>query len=163
MSMKKILLLLLSFVFVCTEAMADKWGITFRMTNLQEVHFSFDSQPVITSTGDEFTVSLANGDSVTYAISDALYFYVRQKAPTGINSAEATSAAAPVFSYANGVITASGMKAAERLSVYSIEGIQVGMTKAGSDGCASIDISSTGAGVYVVNTGSGASFKLLKK
>ena len=73
------------------------------------------------------------------------------------------SASGPVFGYNNGVIIVSGLKAKESVSVYSIGGSKMGESSADNDGCASVDISSSVSGVYVISTGSGVSFKLLKK
>ena len=68
-----------------------------------------------------------------------------------------------MFTYVGGVVTVSGMTAGERLAVVTINGSQVSATKADNEGNARIDLSGAPNGVYVVSTGSGVSFKLLKK
>ena len=68
-----------------------------------------------------------------------------------------------MFTYVGGVVTVSGMTAGERLAVVTINGSQVSATKADNEGNARVDLGSAPTGVYVVSTGSGVSFKLLKK
>ncbi len=164
MSLKKALLL--PFAISCIGAMAGEPGVVFQLANGQKVSFTFSSKPKIALEGKELTVSATDGVSVSYAYNEVLRFYYGDDVldyETGIQDTEDKSAVCPEFGFADGVITVTGLKAAERVSVYSLGGGKVGEAKAGRDGSARVDISGAPAGVYVVSAGSGVSFKLLKK
>ena len=151
-------LALLSF-----DAMANEPGVTFLFNDGKTASFLFSTQPKVTVGSDELTVSSTDVSSVSYTIANVQRFYFEKNIITGIHDVSAGSASGPVFVYNHGVITVSGLKSKERVSVYSIGGSKVAESKAGSNGCASVDISGAVRGVYVISTGSGVSFKLLKK
>ena len=155
--------LLLSLAFSCLSAMAGEPGVTFLLTN-GKASFTFASKPeIIIVSGGLIKVSSTTA-SVSYMLAQVLRFYFEDDVvDTGIQEVKAGSAPHPVFSCNNGVIAVSGLKAAEHISVFSIGGSMVGEAKADNAGCASVDLSGTAKGVYVVSTGSGVSFKLLKK
>lgn len=158
--------LLLSFALSCMGAMAGEPGVIFLLASGQKVSFTFSSKPEITVGSTELTVSATDGVSVSYAFNEVQRFYYGDDVldyETGIQDTEDKSAACPEFGFANGVITVTGLKSAERVSVYSLGGGKIGEAKTGKDGSARVDISGAPAGVYVVNAGSGVSFKLLKK
>ena len=161
MKMKKILLL--SFALSFMGAMAGEPGVTFLFKDGKTASFLFSTQPKVILGSEELTVSSTEVSSVSYTIANVQHFYFEENLVTGIHDVSAGSAAGPVFGYNNGVITVSGLKAKECISVYSVGGSKVGESEAGSDGCASVDISSSVSGVYVISTGGGVSFKLLKK
>ena len=154
---------LLSLAFLCMSAMADEPGVTFLFSNGQKVSFTFTSEPEIVVGNDGITISYSNSNSLSFTFADVQRFYFEENIETGIHDVNAGSAAGPAFGYNNGVITVCGLKAKESVSVYSIGGSKVCETKAGSDGCASVDISGAVGGVYVISTGSGVSFKLFQK
>ena len=161
MKKKKLLLLFLALSFM--SAMAGEPGVTFLFNNGKTASFLISTQPKVTVGGEELTVSSTDVSSVSYTIANVQRFYFEENIKTGIHDVSAGSAAGPVFGYNHGVITVCGLKAKERVSVYSIGGSKVGESRAGSDGCASVDISGAVSGVYVINAGSGVSFKLFKK
>ena len=161
MRIKKILML--SFALSFMSAIASEPGVTFLFNDGKTASFLFSTHPKVTVGSEELTVSSTDVSSVKYTISNVQRFYFDENIETGIHDVSASSAAGPGFSYNNGVITVSGLKAKESVSVYSIGGSKVGESQAGSDGCASVDISSSVGGVYVISTGGGISFKLLKK
>ena len=156
--------LLLSLAFSCLSAMAGVPGVTFLFTNGQKASFTFASKPEIAVGDNGITISSSNSASVSYTFANVHKFYFEDDVvDAGIKDVKTTSATYPVFNCNNGVITVSGLKASERVSVYSIGGSKVVEAKANNDGKASIDISDAAKGAYVVSTGSGVSFKLLKK
>ena len=159
--MKKLLLLCLALSF--TGAMASEPGVTFLFNDGKTASFLFSTQPQITVGREELTVSSTDVSSVSYTIANVQRFYFEKNIITGIHDVSAGSASGPVFGYNHGVITVSGLKSKERVSVYSIGGSKVAESKAGSNGCVSVDISGAVSGVYVVSTGGGVSFKLIKK
>ena len=163
-TMKKKKVLLMALAFSCLSAMAGVPGVTFLFTNGQKVSFTFASKPEIAVGDNGITISSSNSASVSYTFANVQKFYFEDDVvDAGIQDVKASSDAYPVFSCNNGVITVSGLKAAERVSVYSIGGSKVGEAKADNTGCASVNISDAAKGVYVVSTDSGVSFKILKK
>ena len=150
----------------CLDSMAATPGVTFLLANGQKVSFAFASKPEITVGSEEMTVSSTDGVSVSYAFTDVQRFFFEDDVDdngAGIQGTEDKTSARPVFSYANGVIAVRGLKAGERIAVASVNGSAVASATANQVGTASIDISGVVNGVYVVSTGSGVSFKLLKK
>ena len=156
--------LLLSLAFSCLGAMAGEPGVTFLFANGQKASFTFASKPEIEVGADRLTLSSLKSSSVSYIFANVQKFYFEDDVvDTGIQEVKAGSATHPVFSCNNGVIAVSGLKAAEHVNVFSIGGSKIGEAKADNAGCASVDLSGAAKGVYVVSTGSGVSFKLLKK
>ena len=139
-------------------------GVTFLFTNGQKASFLFTSKPVIAFDNDGLTVSSSGAASVSYTFAEVDRFYFEDNIETGISHAGMERQEMhPVFSYNNGIISIYGLKYGESVSVYSIGGSKVCTANAGPDGTANADISNVVSGVYVVGTGSGVSFKLLKK
>ena len=146
------------------SAMAATPGVTFLFSNGTKASFAFASKPEIVVGNDGITVSSSDSNPVSYTFADVRKFYFEDDVATAIGQVKNdVSAQRPVFTYVDGVVTVSGMTAGERLAVVTINGSQVSATKADNAGCASVDLSGTTNGVYVVSTGSGVSFKLLKK
>ena len=139
-------------------------GVTFLFSNGQKATFAFTSKPEISVTSDGLTISSSNTSAVSYSFADVQKFYFEDDITTGIPQVEgATSAHRPVFNYVNGIVTVCGLAIGERFAAFALNGSQIGTVKADAQGNASIDLSSVPAGVYVVCTGNGVSFKLLKK
>ena len=158
---KKIILLLLSFL--CMSAMAGEQGVTFLFANGQKVSFTFASKPEIVVGSDGITILSSNSDSLSYTFADVQRFYFEDNIEMGIQSASFEKSSHPVFSYNNGIITASGLKTAECISIFSVIGSKVSEAKADNDGCARVDISGFTNGIYIISTSNGVSFKLYKK
>ena len=151
-------------MLTCMSVMAGERGIIFLFTNGQKASFKFASKPEIKVNDDVLTVTDTDVDSISYSFADVDYFYFDDMTITGNSQAVApTTSENPIFKYANGVITASGLKSGERLTVVSVNGSIITNTQANTEGNAQIDISHTAPGIYIVGTGSGVSFKLLKK
>jgi hypothetical protein len=165
MKIRKIkLMMLMALVLLCSDAMAGEPGVTFLFTNGKKASFAFASKPEIAVGNDGITISSSNSNPVSYTFSDVQRFYFEDDIETGIQQVECSASAnQPVFRYVDGVVTVSGMSAGERLAVVTLDGSQVDATKADAEGNALIGLGSAPAGVYVVSTGSGVSFKLLKK
>ncbi len=138
-------------------------GLTILFKNQTKVSFTFASKPEIAIATDGITVTSTASDAVSYTFDEVQKFYFEDNLETGIREVNAESAASPVFSYKDGAITVSGLKAAEHVCVFSVGASKVGEAKADNAGCASVDLGSAPTGIYVVSTGSGVSFKLLKE
>ncbi len=139
-------------------------GVTFLFSNGQKASFAFANKPEIAVTADGLTVSSTGTSAVSYTFAEVQKFYFEDDINTAISQVEdAVSAGRPVFNYVNGVVTVSGMGAGERLAVVTLSGSQVNAAKADTEGNVNLDLSGAPAGVYVVSTASGVSFKLLKK
>ena len=139
-------------------------GVTFLFSNGQKATFAFASKPEIVVTSDGLTITSSTSSDVSYSFADVQKFYFDDGVTNGIQQIEGTTSAhRPVFNYADGVVTISGMASGERLDVVALSGKKVSATKADARGNASIDLGSAAAGVYIVSTSNGISFKLLKK
>lgn len=159
--------------FILTAAMAlcsfGAWaatpGVTFLFSNGEKASFAFASKPIIEVTADGLIVSSTSAAAVVYQFADVQKFYFEDDVvETGISQVDgAESAQRPMFKYADGVVSVSGLLAGSNLVVSSVNGSLLKAAKADCGGNASVDLSGQPAGVYVVSTGSGVSFKLLKK
>lgn len=161
--MKKFLLLCLVLSFM--GAKAGEPGVTFLFKDGKKASFLFSTKPELKVGASELTLTATDvATPLSYTITDVEKFYFESNLVTAISGAKAAADGShPVFSCSGGAVTVSGLKAGESVSVYNIGGIKVCGAIAGSDGCASVDISGAASGVYVISTGSGVSFKLLKK
>ena len=139
-------------------------GVTFLFSNGQKATFAFASKPEIVVTSDGLTITSSTSSDVSYSFADVQKFYFDDGVTNGIQQIEGTTSAhRPVFNYADGVVTISGMASGERLDVVALSGSKVSATKADARGDASVNLSSVPTGVYIVSTSNGVSFKLLKK
>ena len=160
----KTLIMSMALALGSLTAMAATPGVTFLFSNGTKASFAFANKPVIAVTTDGLTVSATGVSKVSYSFADVQKFYFEDDIVTAIGQVKNdVSAQRPVFAYVDGVVAVSGMTAGERLAVVTINGSQVSATKADNEGNARVDLASAPAGVYVVSTGSGVSFKLLKK
>lgn len=154
---------MMAFASLAASA-AELTGVTFLFTDGTKATFAFAEKPALSLTAEGCTVTATGKDAVTYTLSSVKKFYFDEDAQTGISQVEsAQEGSAPVFTYANGTVSVSGLKAGELVNVYSVGGGLVAGAKADASGSASADISGSAAGVYVVSAGGGVSFKLLKK
>lgn len=163
--MKKLYSLGLALLALGSSAWAATPGVTFLFSNGGKVSFAFASKPEIAVTADGLTVSSTNAEAVAYLFADVRKFYFEDDVvETSISRVDgAGSAQHPVFNYAGGVVSVSGMPAGSSLVVSSVGGSLLKVAKADGQGNASVDLSSQPAGACVVSTDSGVSFKLLKK
>lgn len=138
-------------------------GVTFLLQNGAKASFAFSAKPTISVDTDGITVTAVGHSEVSYLFSEVQRFYFEDDVLDAVHQAKADAANAPVFSYANGVVVVSGLVADEQVAVYAVNGHKVNGAKADAAGCARVDISQVSSGVYVVSTGGGVSFKLLKK
>ena len=149
-------------VFVPIHATSANSGVTFLFSNGQKASFTFASKPEIAIGTDKITVWSADVSSVNYTFSDVERFYFEDDIVTGVTQTE-VQVEYPVFSYRSGIISVKGLRAGESVSVYSLSGCKVNSAKAGQDGIVRVDFSAGVTGEYIVNTGRGISFKILKK
>lgn len=140
-------------------------GVTLLFSNGSKASFAFASKPRIVMTADALTVSSSCTAAVSYSFADVQRFYFEADVvETGISQVEcAWSVMHPVFNYVDGVVTVSGMASNENLTIVNLNGSRVSAAKADGAGNASINLCNVPIGVYIVSTGSGVSFKLLKK
>ncbi len=160
--MKRILLFSILLASVTAYAAETGPGLTLLFKSQETVSFTFTSKPQIAVTSEGLTVTSTSSDAVSYTFADVQRFYFEDNV-TGIKSVNADpSAQHPVFSYANGTVSVSGLAAGEYVRVSSLAGSLLSEAKANA-GCASVDLSGVANGIYVVSTASGVSFKILKK
>jgi hypothetical protein len=165
MKMLKTKFFLLAMTLISLGSMAATPGVTLLFSNGQKASFAFASEPVIEVNGVILTVSSANEATVELLFPNLQRFYFEDDIyGTDISQVgDDVSGSHPVFSYANGVVSVSGLSTGERVTVVTINGSIVTTAKADNTGNASINLCNEPAGVYVISTGKGVSFKLLKK
>lgn len=162
--MKKLFSLCLALLAFGSSALAATPGVTFLFTDGTKASFAFSSAPKITMTSTSIIVSAADQESASYEFSKVQRYYFEDDVQTAIKRVDADGAVSnPLFSYASGAVSVSGMKAGERIRVVSVSGAAVASAAADAQGSASVDLSSASAGVYVVSTDGGVSFKVIKK
>lgn len=162
--MKKKISMAIALAFCCLSAMADGPGVIFLLNDGTRSAFSFESEPVMVMNSDSVTITTKSESSVSYQFANVNKFYFADDIATSVEAVKGTSSElVPIFSYRDGVITASGLASNANVRIVSIEGVSVYSTRASHDGCVSIDISHFPAGIYIVSSGRGVSFKLLKK
>ena len=140
---------------------AGEPGVTFEFADGQKATFAFSTKPEITATDDGLAISSSTTEAVTYQVADVLQFYFEDGSDDS-KVETVVSEQHTVFNFANGVVMVNGMKADEQILVAAVSGIFVVSSKADGEGNARIDVSTAPAGVYIVRTGSGVSFKLIK-
>lgn len=164
MKMKKTLVMLLSLFAFSMSAMAEDAGITFLLRDGKKVSFTFAQKPVVSLSETNMVVSVGGEKKVSYAYADVLRVMVDAGASTGVEDAVTRGTAQhAVFTLSANTLSASGLMANERIALYATDGKLLVNGQAGSDGRAIISMSSLPAGVYVVRTQSGISYKLFKK
>ena len=162
--MKKFYSLCLALLAFVPSVWAATPGVTFLFTDGTKASFAFSAAPKITVTSTGITLSAAGQEDASYQFSAVRRYYFEDDVKTAIGRVDADGAAShPLFSYANGTVSVSGMKAGERIRAVSMNGAAVASAVAGRQGNASVDLSAAGAGVCVVSTGGGVSFKVIKK
>ncbi len=138
-------------------------GVTFLLNSGTKVSFAFSAKPSISVSSDGIIVSAQDHDDVCYLFSDVQRFFFEDDVDTAVKGVKTEKLVNPIFSYVNGVVTVCGISPNEQVAVYSLSGSKVNSEKADHSGRASVDMGHVPAGMYVVSTASGVSFKLLKK
>lgn len=164
MKMKKTFVMLLSLFALSMSALAENADITFLLRDGKKVSFTFAQKPVVALNEANMVVSVDGEKRVSYAYADVLRVTVDAEASTGVENAVAKGTAQhAVFTLSDNTLSASGLCANERIALYATDGKLLVNGQTGPDGSAIISLSSLSAGVYVVRTQSGISYKLFKK
>lgn len=171
--MKKVRKSLLLCVLLACSAWA--WaavspGVSFVLKSGGKVSFAFSERPVVQTASDAVSVSVGGTERVSYPYADVarIVFEEVEVDPTGIslplvNGGDGAAGSHAVFAFDDGRLVASGLKAGERISVYSLSGGLSASLKAGSDGVATLSLSSLPHGVYAVRTQGGVSYKFMNR
>lgn len=165
--MKKLYYLCLLLLACSSSVWAARPGVTFLFTDGNKASFAFEDDPKLTLTSTGFIISVAGQDDASYEFSDIHSYYFEEDIHTAIERVDAgvavSGASNPLFSCVGGIVSVSGMKAGERLSVVSMNGASVASAVADRQGNTSVDLTSASAGVYVLSVEGGVSFKWIKK
>ena len=156
-----ILSIALALGALCAQAATP--GVTILFSNGQKASFAFASKPVLALSNGGVTISSSDAAEVSYQLTDVQRFYFEDDIDNASVESVAASSPQPVFNYANDVVAVKGITSGERLTVAPVNGKTVKAAKANHQGNATIDLTGEPSGEYVVSTGSGVSFKLLKK
>lgn len=142
-------------------------GVSFVLKSGQKVSFAFSERPIVSTASDAVSVSVGGTERVSYPYADVARILFESVETTGISLPRQdggwVEGSHTVFCFTEGGLRASGMRAGECICVYSLSGGLVASLKAGSDGAASLQLSSLPQGVYVVRTQGGVSYKFLNR
>lgn len=164
MKMKKTFVMLLSLFAFSMTVLAEDAGITFLLRDGKKVSFTFAQKPVVALSETNMVVSVAGEKRVSYAYADVLRVMVDAGTSTGVEDAVTKGTAQhAVFTLSANTLSASGLCTNERIALYGADGKLMVGGQADADGRITIGLSSLSAGVYVVRTQSGISYKLFKK
>ena len=153
----------LGFSGLCATAATP--GLTFLFSDGKTISFAFENEPKITMTSTGVTVTTNDDELVplSYTFDNITRYYFEDDVKGTTSSVGSVKAQRPVFSYADGIVSVNGLAKGERVALVSVNGATVASDKASADGSARLDVRSAQSGVYILTTGSGVSFKLLKK
>ena len=160
---KKIIMTVSALALTCLTAMADKKpGLEFVFKQGTSATFAFENYPKIVPTTDGVRVATSSGIGEEYLFSNIQKIVVIEDASTAIGSVSDSSTSGLVFQCTGDLVSVSGMKAGEKLTVVSAGGQLVGKAVAGSDGKAEVSLGNVAKGIYVV-AAQGVSYKISKK
>ena len=161
--MKKLYSLCLALLALGSSAWAATPGVTFLFSNGEKASFAFSAVPKITMTSTGVTVSASGQEDAGYQFSAVQRYYFEDDIQTAIGRVDADGPAFhPLFSYAGGVVSVSGLKAGGHIRVVSMSGAVAASAVADQQGNASVDLSAASSGVYAVSIDGGVSFKVIK-
>lgn len=164
MQATKVVILLMIMSLVSIGVSAVNKGVTFLFTNGQTASFTLASKPEILVTTDGLTIFMSDSTDISYQFGEVQKFYFEDDVEAGVAMIKcALPAQHPVFNYADGIITVSDISASENLVVTNLCGNDLNIFKADAKGTARIDLNGAPAGVYIISSSNGLSFKLYKK
>lgn len=147
--MKKLYSLCLALLALGSSAWAATPGVTFLFSNGEKASFAFSAVPKITMTSTGVTVSASGQEDAGYQFSAVQRYYFEDDIQTAIGRVDADGPAShPLFSYAGGVVSVSGLKAGGHIRVVSMSGAVAASAVADQQGNASVDLSAASSGVF---------------
>ncbi len=158
---RKLCMFMMAFALMPFVASASD-GILLRLKSGKTIGFAFDSKPRVV-TGNTLVIKSNDGNSVEYNFDEVQRLYWGDvSSSVGIADVQA-DAKKVVFNLTHDGITATGLQKGERVTVYTIAGVQVGQAvSTKNNGCVNISLFSTNEKVLIVRTSSGANFKFVK-
>lgn len=152
---KKTIIMALGLLLLPLAGMAQSLVLTQRDGTVSR--FALADEPVITYSGSDLVVKCGETE-LTTDMADVLSCVFDNEA-TAINKLTVQPAGAePQMNFAN--MSVEGLKAGDRVAVYTIDGKAVSSSRASADGSAAIDLSGL-RGLYIVRTPN-KSFKIKK-
>lgn len=151
-------------MFLLPVAASAEDGIIVQMNDGTEVGFAFSKSPTIV-TSDSVQIETSEATvKYPYANVQKVYWGEVKEPTSAIGKLEQGAAKRIVFRITADGIEASGLQAGEHVSLYGIDGAQMASGAADNDGGSVLLQLPTGQrGVYIVRTGSGVSYKFIKK
>lgn len=136
-------------------------GVMLTLTDGTQVGFTFSATPKV-AMGSELTISTADGTSVSYAYSEVKTFCFGEVQVTAIEDATSSPTCAVSFKLEIDQVLVSGLSVGETVSVYNLAGQQLTAVRQVAEG-AVLSVPLTHSGILIVRTGTGVSYKVLKK
>ncbi len=157
--MKKTLLLCLS-LFACAVSLFASMSLAVKLKSGAEVTFALSESPRITFSDGNLVVN--ESASYTYSMSNVLKYSFKESSSTPVKEAGGDASSSVTFSRQGDVFTVEGLPSGVEAHVYGMFGGVVGRAKSDAYGMAKLDLSTLGAGVYVLSAG-GSSVKVTKR
>jgi len=105
--------------------------------------------PVITFSEGNLVITCGD-KSITTRMDGLQTSFINEDSPTGISDITADKPQLPKIAFGQAVF--SGLKAGERVAVYTLDGKMTGSIVADSDGCATVSLSTLGHGIFILRT-----------
>lgn len=156
MKKKSLPILMLALSMLAPMAAQAEDGVLIQQQSGECVGYAFSSNPKISFTSTELIME-AGDVKVSYALEGLkIKFGTLPSAIQNIDGADVK------FRLTGSQIVATGLAKGQPLTVSTLNGMQVGKTKAATDGQATLSLQGLKQGVYIIHTGK-TTYKFTKK
>lgn len=148
--MKKLLLLLMPFLSVSTQATDKVPGVIVELSSGGTIEIALINSPKIVFDGKKIKIT-STKDNAEYAPSDIIKVKVDEvdANDTGINSIQDEKGQ---IKYEGGFVRLTGFPANETISVFSINGVLVNTFRTDANGSYTIDLMNLPSGMSIIKT-----------
>lgn len=138
-------------------AAEEKECLVVHLKDNSTVSYFLEDTPVVTYVGTDVHIESADLQA-NHAIADVvmLNFEMKEKIKDAVDKVECR------ITIENNMVIIEGLNAGIKVSLFDIQGRILRSLNVGADGVAEMNIDSLNAGIYVVATSDGRSFKVLK-
>ena len=136
-------------------------GAKLLLRNGEQVCFGFTHHPVIKTSDNDVVLYVEGKEQIRCALADVKRVEMVDDVETAISLGNRGDNKNVVFSIGKGNMKMFGLKAKERVAVYTANGAKVLSLKAWRNGSLSVPLSSLPHGVCVISTASGIKYKFL--
>ena len=148
--MKRIRLILLAAILLLPSLLQAETAqyLVLTRNNTEVAKFALNDKPVITFSEGNLIVT-CQGEEILSTSMEGLRSSF-EDITTGIQDVHGEKPVRPTFAFGEAIF--EGLKAGDRITIYSLDGKVVDHTTAAEDGRATIDVSRLGKGVFILRT-----------